>query len=268
MHLSAMHARARFRPCAGEPERCISLRCTHACRFRSHACETERCVSLRERCISQRRTRPCPTGRRAGEREGRACRADRQPRWPKGWVSCGYRTSSCRSGVHVSPRWERHSVRGNRRTETSSSSRAKPLPRSSGRSYLRCSSRSPSSAEPRLPRGPTRCRRPRLGSSNVEDTPARTPIRLPRAKPGRQPKGGHLTGPPTLQNPSEPPSRIELETYGLRNRCSTPELGWPEARGARKIRAHAAASRRHVTRRRRIAFRRPPGGWPPGGSWP
>ena len=27
----------------------------------------------------------------------------------------------------------------------------------------------------------------------------------------------------------EPPSRVELETYGLRNRCSTTELGRPTA---------------------------------------
>src|SRR5271154_5416056 len=82
---------------------------------------------------------------------------------------------------------------------------------------------------------------------------------------------------------TEPPSRIELETYGLRNRCSTPELGWrngagrylaalvsqAKARGrrgsapllrlilpGRRLRARGGGAGRHRGRRRRRGGRR------------
>ena len=37
---------------------------------------------------------------------------------------------------------------------------------------------------------------------------------------------GQAADPMTSCEPVEPPSRLELETYGLRNRCSTTELRW------------------------------------------
>jgi hypothetical protein len=58
--------------------------------------------------------------------------------------------------------------------------------------------------------------------------------------------------------PEEPPSGLEPETYGLRNRCSTTELGWPTAceagfSSAVRARLHREPSRRKVIGPRRSA---------------
>ena len=67
--------------------------------------------------------------------------------------------------------------------------------------------------------------------------PSTTPTRPADAEPDREttralPRPAPVVSPvvPALGGSEltiEPPSRIELETYGLRNRCSTPELGRP-----------------------------------------
>ena len=68
------------------------------------------------------------------------------------------------------------------------------------------------------------------------------------ADPGRQPIPRGETTSASL----EPPSRIELETYGLRNRCSTPELGWQCCEtGAEHTRPRRASQAAALLARRR-----------------